>query len=104
MLRADGAPSDIQIKDPSPDPTSIQRGGVLGVGLSVAGRKNDVFEARLSVANVEGKSVTWTLTDPNHFGHWYRSGQIPVGSKPGAATLTILVNGVTRMTRTFQVI
>ena len=83
-----------QIKDPAPNVTSIPRGSVLGVGVSMAaGGAGDVI--RLVIADPTGATFSNDPVPlPPAVRHSYWLWNKPLPPTPGVWTLTFFVNGV----------
>ena len=83
-----------QIKDPAPNVTSIPRGSVLGVGVSMAaGGAGDVM--RLVITAPTGATFSdnpLTFTTAQRHSYWFWNSQL--SPTPGAWTVSFFVNGV----------
>ena len=83
-----------QIKDPAPNVTSIPRGSVLGVGVSIAGGgSGDVI--RLVITDPTGATFSdnpLTFTTAYRHSFWLWNSQL--SPTPGVWTVSIFVNGV----------
>jgi peptidase M23-like protein len=93
LVIAAGAMTVQQIKDPAPNVTSIPRGSVIGVGVSMAGGgAGDVI--RLVITDPSGATVfdgPVPLTIPFRHSYWSWNSQLP--PTPGAWTVSFLING-----------
>jgi hypothetical protein len=94
VVTAAGGMTLEQIKDPSPNVSSIARGSILGVGVSIAGGgAGDVL--RLVIRDPTGASFSdnpVTFPVPNRHSYSLWSKQLP--PTPGVWTLSFFVNGV----------
>jgi hypothetical protein len=83
-----------QIKDPAPNVTSIPRGSVLGVGVSMAGGgAGDVIRLVITAptgATFSDNPVTFTTAHRHSYWFWNRQ----LSPTPGGWTVAIFVNGV----------
>ena len=94
VIRAGAFSSVLEIEDPAPNATSLPRGSVLGVGISVAGgRPGDVIRQVLTDptgATFSDDPFTFTADYRHTYWYWNRT----LSSKPGVWTITIYLNGV----------
>ena len=94
LVIASGDMTLLRIEDPAPNVTSIPRGSVLGVGVSMAGGgAGDVI--RLLIADPTGATVSdnpLTFTTGYRHSFWLWNKQLP--PVPGVWTVSFLVNGV----------
>lgn len=83
-----------QIKDPAPNVTSMPRGAVLGVGVSMAGGgAGDAIRLVISAptgAAFSDNSVTFATAQRHSYWSW----NTPLPPTPGVWTVSIFVNGV----------
>jgi murein DD-endopeptidase MepM/ murein hydrolase activator NlpD len=83
-----------QIKDPAPNVTSIPRGSLLGVGVSMAGGSaGDVIRGVITAptgATFSDNPVTFTTAYRHSF--WFWNSQL--SPTPGVWTISFFVNGV----------
>ena len=82
-----------QIKDPAPNVTSIPRGTVLGVGVSMAGGGAG-DEIRLLITAPTGATFSdnpVTFTAARRHSYWFWNRQLP--PTPGVWTVAIFLSG-----------
>src|SRR6185295_13229358 len=100
LVIANGDMTLLRIEDPDPNVTSIPRGTVLGVGVSMAGGgAGDVIRMVITAptgATFSDSPVTFTTFYRHSYWLWNR----PLPSTPGVWTVPILVNGVQAQTET----
>jgi peptidase M23-like protein len=93
LVIASGDMTLLRIEDPAPNVTSIPRGSVLGVGVSMAGGgAGDVI--RLLIADPTGATFSdnpLTFTTGYRHSFWLWNTQLP--PVPGVWTLSFFVNG-----------
>ena len=94
LVLAAGGMTLQQIKDPAPNVTSIPRGSILGVGVSMAGGVvGDVI--RLVITDPTGATVSdnpLPFTTAHRHSFWFWNSQL--SPAPGVWTVSIVVNGV----------
>src|SRR6185295_15166718 len=94
LVIANGDMTLLRIEDPDPNVTSIPRGSVLGVGVSMAGGgAGDVIRLVITAptgAAFSDNPVTFTTAYRHSFWLWSRQ----LSPTPGVWTVSILVNGV----------
>jgi len=94
LVIANGDMTLLRIEDPDPNVTSISRGSVLGVGVSMAGGgAGDVIRLVITAptgATFSDNPVTFTTAYRHSFWLWNRQ----LSPTPGVWTVSILVNGV----------
>jgi hypothetical protein len=82
-----------QIKDPAPNVTSIPRGSILGVGVSMAaGGPGDVI--RMVITDPAGATFSdnpLPFTTAHRHSYWFWNRQLP--PTPGAWTISFFING-----------
>ncbi len=104
MLRKDAFPAGAaQIKDPVANPTLYKPGETLGIGLSLAGKGNDVVTLSLLAPDATTDTWTWTVPSTWRYSHLYPTWSKTVGSTVGTWTLRVYVNGSLKATRTYGV-
>jgi len=93
MVIATGDMTLLRIEDPDPNVTSIPRGSVLGVGVSMGGGvAGDVI--RLIITDPAGATFSdnpLTFTTGHRHSYWLWNKQLP--PTPGAWTVSFLING-----------
>ena len=84
-----------QVKDPAPNVTSIARGSVLGVGVSMAGgRPGDLIRMILTDPAGATFSDNPVILPAGHWGNSRRVWNRQLSKTPGVWTVSVFMNGV----------
>jgi murein DD-endopeptidase MepM/ murein hydrolase activator NlpD len=102
MAIASGAMTLQQIKDPAPNVTSIPRGSILGVGVSMAGgAPGDVIRLVIVAPTGETFSDNPVTFPATRHSYWLWNNQLP--PTPGTWAVSFLINGVLIRSETVNV-